>query len=165
VPVVAVDVLEGLMAAVADAAVDLNILISSLTAEPIRPIVTHRDLMADALLNLLVRHGIHLAGCLADNEPQHLRLGQQLYEWELDALVQGEGFAEGGSRSCVGDAFADTEACDADAAWRMRFSCKKAWATASPPLRGRKMALVGTKMLVKEVVAWSVGMLNVLHKG
>jgi hypothetical protein len=71
--------------------------------------------MADAFLNLLMWHGIHLARCLADQEPEHLRLGHQLYERELDALIQCERFAEGGSGSRVGDAFADAEGCGAEA--------------------------------------------------
>lgn len=71
--------------------------------------------MANALLNLLMRHSVHLASRLPDQEPEHLRLGHQLHERELDALIQREGFPERCARSCVGDAFADAEGCGAEA--------------------------------------------------
>lgn len=71
--------------------------------------------MADTLLNLRMRHGIHLARRLADQEPEHPGLGHQLYERELDALIQCEGFAKGGLGSRVSDAFADAEGCGAEA--------------------------------------------------
>src|SRR5437764_13586780 len=44
-PVVAVDVLERLVARVSEAAVDLHLPVGSLAAQPVRPVVAHRDLV------------------------------------------------------------------------------------------------------------------------
>ena len=45
------------------------------------------------------------------------------------------------------------------AAWRMRFSWTKDWASARPPSGGPNIALSGTQMSVNETRGWSVGML------
>jgi hypothetical protein len=93
----------------------LNSLIGGLAAKPVRPIIAHRDLMTDSLLNLLVRHGVHFARRLANQEPKHLCLGHQFYKRELYALIECERFSEWGAGSGVGDAFADAEGCGAEA--------------------------------------------------
>src|ERR1700712_6149909 len=48
-----------------------------------------------------------------------------------------------------------------DAAWRMRFSLKKCWTTCRPLPSPPKIAPLGTRMLVNDTWAWSVGMLDV----
>lgn len=71
--------------------------------------------MADALLDFLMRQGVHFAGRLPDQESEHLCLGHELYEWELNALIQGERFSERGAGSCIGDTLADAKGCGAEA--------------------------------------------------
>src|SRR5262249_4345170 len=58
--VVAVDVLERLVARVADAAVRLHGPVGGVAAEPVADVVAHRDLVGDLPLHLAVRHPVDL---------------------------------------------------------------------------------------------------------
>src|SRR5438034_4696758 len=82
-PVVAVDVLEGHVARVADAAVHLDRLVRRVTHQPVRAIVAHRHLVADLHVVLEVQ----LPGRLADELPHHLTLGVEFYQRPLDGLA------------------------------------------------------------------------------
>src|SRR5206468_1930337 len=82
-PVVAVDVLEGHVARVADAAVHLDRLVRRVTHKPVRAVVAHRHFVADLHVVLEVQ----LPGRLADELPHHLTLGLQLYQRPLDGLA------------------------------------------------------------------------------
>ena len=84
-------------------AMDLDRPIGGLAAQPVRPVIAHADFVAEAALDVHVRHGVHLQGRLADQEAQHLELGGELDEGELDGLVVGEGLAEGAAGGGVGD--------------------------------------------------------------
>lgn len=75
---------------------DLYRPIRRLTAKPISPIITHTNLHTQLLLNLLPRRQfIHFICCLTDQQAQHGALGREFNEGELDALIMGEGLAEG----------------------------------------------------------------------
>ena len=75
------------------APMDLDGAIRGLATQPVSPIVAHADLVADPLLDLHVRHGIHFDGGFTDQLAQHLALGGEFDEGELDGLVVGEGLA------------------------------------------------------------------------
>src|SRR5215211_7113621 len=102
--VVAVDVLERLVAGVADAAVDLHRAVGGLAHQPVGAEVAHRHPVADA------RHTasgiVHLAGGLADEGPQQLDVGGQLDQRPLDRLALGQRLAERHALARVLDALA-----------------------------------------------------------
>lgn len=87
----------------------LNRLIRRLRTQAIRIVIAHRDLIAEATLNLRMRHGVHVQRRLADEQAQHVRLGCEVDEGELDGLVVGEGLAKWGARAGVGDGGGDAE--------------------------------------------------------
>src|SRR3954454_128188 len=72
--VVAVDVLEGLVAGVADAAVDLDRAVGGVADEPGGAVVAHRDAVARPRRAVLV----HVGGRGAHQAAQQLALGLQL---------------------------------------------------------------------------------------
>jgi hypothetical protein len=106
-PMMPPDMLKRIMPRVPISPVDLDRPIRSLSAQPIRPVVAHRHLVANALLHLYMWHRVHLHGRLADQLPQHLALCGELHEWELDALVVREGSAKGGAAVGVFDGLLD----------------------------------------------------------
>src|ERR1700756_639292 len=67
--VMAIDVLERLMPRIAHAAMHLHGLIGGLAAEPVCPVIAHRDLVRERVLDLRLRELIHLPGGLADQKP------------------------------------------------------------------------------------------------
>src|SRR5829696_8066729 len=80
-PVVTVDVLERLVARVADAAVDLHRAVGRLADEPVRAEVAHRDPVADPAD--ATGAAVHVRGGRADERPQpldRLALGERLAE-------------------------------------------------------------------------------------
>src|SRR3954453_5459925 len=88
--VVAVDVLERLVARVAEAAVHLHGAVGGVAAQSVADVVAHRYLLADGERAV----GVHLPRRLVDQRAQHVGLRLQLHERELDALVGGERLAE-----------------------------------------------------------------------
>src|ERR1700760_2823409 len=92
--VMAIDVLERLVARIAHAAMHLHGAIGSLAAKPVGPEVTHRDLIRERVLDLRLGELIHFPRRLADQEPQHLGLRRQLHQRPLDRLVLGQRLAE-----------------------------------------------------------------------
>src|SRR3989475_1613556 len=82
-PVVPVDVLEGHMPRVADAAVHLDRLVRRVTDQPVRAVVAHRHLVADLHVVLMVQ----LPGGLPHELAHHLALGLQLHQRPLDGLT------------------------------------------------------------------------------
>lgn len=101
------DVLKRPMPTVPVSAMHLYCAVRSLAAQPVSPVIAHRHLVPDVLLDFYMWHGVHLDSGLADELAQHLALGGELDEGELDGLVVGEGRAEGGARVGIGDGFLD----------------------------------------------------------
>lgn len=68
----------------------LNRPIRTLRTQPIRPIITHGHLIAQAPLDLAppAPQTIHLPRRLPDQQPQHLHLGRQLHERKLHRLIR-----------------------------------------------------------------------------
>lgn len=104
-----VNMLKRLMPTVPIPTVDLHRPIRRLTAQAVGPVVTHADLVAQLGLDLAVRHRVHLARRLPDQQPQHLALRDELDDRELDALVVREGHAEGLARVGVRDRLVEAE--------------------------------------------------------
>src|SRR5690606_6444798 len=102
--VVPVDVSERLVPRVAEAAMHLHGEVGRLAAQAIGPVVAHRHLVRQSARDLGLGHAVHLPGGLADQQPQHLGLGRELHDGELDALVGGERLAEGLALARPGDA-------------------------------------------------------------
>src|SRR5689334_24277277 len=89
-PVVPVDVLERLVPRVAQPAVHLHGAVRGVAAQPVGHVVAHGD-----LVRLGERPGgVHAPGRLVDQRAQHLRLGLQLDQRELDGLVARQRLAE-----------------------------------------------------------------------
>src|SRR5262245_6675580 len=65
-PVVAIDVLERLVARIADAAMHLHGAVGRLAAQAVSPVVAHRDAVRERALDLLLGELVHLPGGLAD---------------------------------------------------------------------------------------------------
>src|SRR3954452_16065731 len=61
----AIDMLERLVARVAHAAMHLHGAVSGLAAQPVRPVITHRDLVGERVLNLRLGELIHFPRGLA----------------------------------------------------------------------------------------------------
>lgn len=101
------DMLKRPMPTIPVPAMDLYRAIRRLATQPISPVITHGHLIPDALLDFHVRHRVHFHGRLADELPQHFALGGEFDEGELDALVVGEGGAEGRAVVGVGDGLLD----------------------------------------------------------
>ena len=74
-------------------------------AQAVGPIVAHGHLVRLGEGALLV----HQPGGLVDQRPQHLALGLQFHQWELNALVGGQRFAEGLALLGVLHGFVDAE--------------------------------------------------------
>ena len=69
-----------------------------------------------------------------------------------------------GWRSATASSMQNCAAPSDDAAWRMRFSCTKCWASSSPWSTRPNTASAPTRTSVSDTSAWSVGMLNVHQK-
>jgi hypothetical protein len=105
--VVPPDVLELAVPTVSPATVDLDRTVGCLSAQSIGPVVAHADFVAQFRLDLDMIHAIHVGGGLADEKTQHLALGCELDEWELDGLVGCEWLAKWPSLACVCDTLFD----------------------------------------------------------
>ncbi|MNN09306.1 hypothetical protein D3C81_1221840 [compost metagenome] len=101
------------MARIAHAAVDLHGGVRRLTDQTVRPVVAHGDLVRERGRHLGLGHPVHLPGGLADHQAQHLDLGGQFDQGELDRLIDRQRLAEGLARAGVGDALLDAEVCGA----------------------------------------------------
>ena len=93
-PMVAVDVLERHRPVVALAATGLHRLVGRVAAEPVGAVVAHRDLVGDLHV---VDTFVELPRGLVDQRPQHLGLGREVGERELDRLVRRQPLAERGA--------------------------------------------------------------------
>jgi len=94
------DMLKRIMSRIPIPAMDLDRAVRRLRTQPVRIVITHGHLIANLLLNLTVRHRVHLQRRLPDQLSQHLALGCEFDERELDALVVRERGSEG--RAFVG---------------------------------------------------------------
>jgi hypothetical protein len=65
-PVMPPDMLELAVAAISPPTMDLNCAVSSLGAQPVRPVITHADLVTELCLDFNVVHTVHFGGSLAD---------------------------------------------------------------------------------------------------
>ena len=101
-------------------------------------------------------------GRAIDEPAHHLRFRLQFDQRPLDRLVARERLAERLARVGVVDAFVDAilRDADADAAWRMRFSCTK-WRASTSRCRRARTPPPPAPRLLERRAAWSVGMLNV----
>src|ERR1700716_1010935 len=106
--VMPVDVFERLVTRIAHAAMYLHGAVGGLAAQPVRPVIAHRDLVGERVLDLRLRELIHLPRGLADQQPQHLRLGRKLHQRPLDRLVLGQRPPKGFAFPSVFHAFLDT---------------------------------------------------------
>ena len=86
---VAVDVLERHMAAVADSPAGLHGSVSSIAGQSIRPVVTHGDEVRDFHVMFLVEHG----GGVPNELAQHGSFSMQFNKRKLDALVHTKFFS------------------------------------------------------------------------
>src|SRR5690242_10675733 len=89
-PVVPVDVLERPVPRVAQAAVHLHGAVRGVAAQPVGHVVAHGDLVRLGERPV----GVHAPGRLVDQRAQHLGLGLQLDQRELDGLVARQRLAE-----------------------------------------------------------------------
>lgn len=105
--VVAPDVLKRIMSRIAVSAMDLDGLVGGLRAQSVGVVIAHAHFVADAVLDVLMGHGVHFQRGFADQETQHFALGGEFDEGELDALVVAEGRAEGAACVGVGDGLLD----------------------------------------------------------
>lgn len=103
------NVLKRFLSTIAIPTVNLNSSICCLATQSVSPIVTHANLLAQALLNLHMLHAIHFRSSLTNQKPEHGGLGCELYERELNALIMGERLSEGLSIVGVGDGLVDAE--------------------------------------------------------
>ena len=90
---------------VADAAAGLHGPVGGVARQPVGPVVAHGDEVGDLHVVVLVER----AGRRADELAQHRRLGVQLDERELDALVRRQLLVPGGPAVGVGDGLVDAE--------------------------------------------------------
>ena len=104
-PVVAIDMLERLVAGIAEPAMHLHRPVGRLAAQPVRPVVAHRNLVRDRER----AHRIHLPRRLVDQRAQHLALRLQLNQRKLDRLVRRQLLAERRALVGVGDRLVDAE--------------------------------------------------------
>ena len=102
---VPVDVLEGLVPGVAQAAEHLHGPVGGLAAQPVGHVIAHRDRLRLGQRAELV----HAPGRLVDQRAQHLGLSRQLDQRELDGLVAGQRLAERLAGVGVLDRTADAE--------------------------------------------------------
>src|SRR5215218_184430 len=116
-PVVTVDVLEGLVSGVPDAAVHLHRAVGRLADETVGAVVAHRDLVADAA-DLAVA-GVHLVRRLADERAKELYVGGQLDQRPLDRLALRQRLAEGLALLRVLDALGHAVVCRAHPGGRL----------------------------------------------
>src|SRR5216684_4926921 len=63
--VMAIDVLERLVARIAHAAMHLHGAVGGLAAQPVRPVIAHRNLVGERVLDLRLREFVHLPRGLA----------------------------------------------------------------------------------------------------
>ena len=102
---VTIDVFERLMPGITEPTVHLHCPVGGLTAKPVRPVVTHGDLVADGKSTV----GVHLPCGFVNQGPEHFALGLQLDERKLYALVGRQRFAEGLALLGVLNRFVDAE--------------------------------------------------------
>src|SRR3979490_3649959 len=69
--VMPVDVFERLVTRIAHAAMYLHGAVGGLAAQPVRPVIAHRDFVGERVLDLRLREFIHLPRGLANYQPQH----------------------------------------------------------------------------------------------
>lgn len=86
-PMVAVDMLKSLLPTVTNTSMNLHSSIRRLTTQSIRPVITHRNSIAELILNLLEVHIVHFPRCLANQESQHFRLCCELNQRKLYSLI------------------------------------------------------------------------------
>ncbi len=110
---VAVDVLELEVAAVAHAAVDLHRPVGRLADQPVGAEVAHRHPVGDVLA------GVEPVGGVEDVVADQLAVGVQFDQRELDRLALGQGRAEGHPLPGVADRLGDAVARRAGAAGRL----------------------------------------------
>ena len=82
-----VDVLEGFVARIANAAVELHGGISRVAYQSVCAVITHRDFVCQVFSDIHFVHLIHLRRGFIDQQTQHLGLGLQLNERELNPLI------------------------------------------------------------------------------
>ena len=118
------------MAAVADTAVDLHRSVGGFADQPVGAIVGHRHLVGD--LQMMVT--VQFAGGVVNQQTDHLSLGLQFHQGPLNRLADGQGLPNVTRRLAYWTARSMQywAAPRLLAACRIRFSCRKVWATASP---------------------------------
>src|ERR1700687_5200020 len=67
--VMAVDVLERLVARITHAAMHLHGAVGGLAAQPVRPVIAHGNLVGERVLDLCLRQLVHFPRSLADQQP------------------------------------------------------------------------------------------------
>src|SRR5690606_2161018 len=112
---VSVDVLERLVPRVANATVDLDRPVRGIAREPVRPIVTHGDLIADLHMVLV----IELPRRLADEIAYEFGFGVKLGKRPLDRLPCAQGLPKGNALIGILHGFVDTELRNAQARCRL----------------------------------------------
>ena len=102
---VAIDVLERLVPRIAKSTMNLHRAVSRLTAQPVRPVIAHRDFVA----HREIADRVHLPGRLVDQRPDHLALRLQLDQRELDRLVRRQSLPEWRTYIRIGHRLIDAE--------------------------------------------------------
>ena len=105
----AIDMLERLVARIANPAMDLHRPVCRLAHQPVRPVIAHGNLVGDGFFNLGMLHIVHLPSGLVDQQAQHLALGGKLDQRELDRLIARQLLPEGFACARVSHALLDTE--------------------------------------------------------
>ena len=158
--VVAVDVLEGHVAGVADPAAGLHRAVGRLAGEAVGAVVGHRDEVGDLHVVVAVELGrgaahepAHELGCRS-TAPRAGTGSPWLRHSGLPHTIRSRAHATASSMQ-------KAAAPRLEAAWRMRFSCTKRCASASPRSSSPRIASSPTRTPSSVTSAWSVGMLNV----
>jgi hypothetical protein len=102
---VPIDVLERHVPAVTHAAARLHGPVGGVTRQPVGAVVAHGHQVGDLQRRFLVEHG----GRVTHQLPEHGRLGVQLDQRELDALVCRQALAPRDATVGVGDGLVDAE--------------------------------------------------------
>ena len=100
---VAINVLERHMAAVADSPTGLHGPVGGVAGQTVRAVVTHGNKVRDFHVMFLVEHGC----CVPDELAQHCSFGVQFNKWKLNALIHTEFFPPRDSLVRVSHCFVD----------------------------------------------------------